>query len=148
MSDNIKDKTVPFPRIQATLTLIEAQVARVKSMIDLKECGDLTLQELENKALRPLTQIYDSLRNLLKEGKVLEADFELTNDKLGSIFKAIISLPNTFVALNRKNNWDVTNTVKTIVPELEKSCGLTVANEIEKLLSGMTATLEDSFGQL
>ena len=71
MSDNIKDKTVPFPRIQATLTLIEAQVARVKSMIDLKECGDLTLQELENKALRPLTQIYDSLRNLLKEGRSL-----------------------------------------------------------------------------
>ena len=106
------------------------------------------MQELENKALRPLTLIYDSLRNMLKEGKVLEADFELTNDKLSSIFKAIISLPNTFVALNRKNNWDVTNTVKTIVPELERSCGATVANEIVKLLSGMTATLEDSFGQL
>jgi hypothetical protein len=43
MSENIKDKTIPFPKIQATLTLIEVQVARVKSMIDLKECGDLTL---------------------------------------------------------------------------------------------------------
>jgi hypothetical protein len=46
----------------------------------LKGIGGLTLHELEINALRPLVQLFQALKNMLKQSNVIEADLEFTYD--------------------------------------------------------------------
>jgi hypothetical protein len=59
-----------------------------------------------------------------------------------------LAFPTAFIAFNKNNNWIINQTIRSIVPEIERSCGALAAAEIEKVLQGMTLTLEENFTQL
>ena len=85
---------------------------------------------------------------MFKESNLLENDVELSSDKLAHIFKSVIGLPSTFIALNKNNQWNITQTIRAIVPEIERSCGSSIAGEVEKILCGMTGALEETLSKL
>ena len=85
---------------------------------------------------------------MFKESNLLENDVELSSDKLAHIFKSVIDLPSTFVALNKNNQYNITQAIRAIVPGIERSCGAFIAGEIEKVLAGMTGALEETFSML
>jgi hypothetical protein len=48
---------------------------------------------------------------------VLDVDFELSKDKLSSIFKSVLGLPNTFISLKNKKI-EIKQVIKTLIPEI------------------------------
>ena len=82
--------------------MVEEQHESIKMFIRLKDQNHLTIKDLESKSLRPLLLIYQAIQALFKDSNVLDVDFELSKDKLGSIFKSILGLPNTFISLQKK----------------------------------------------
>ncbi len=85
---------------------------------------------------------------MFRDSNILENNVELSIDKLTNIFKSIIDLPSTFIALNKNNRWNITQTIRAIVPEIERSCGASIACEVEKVLGGMTGALEETLSKL
>jgi hypothetical protein len=80
-----------------------------------------------------------------KEEHILESGVELTESYLASVFKSVLALPTAFIAFNKHNNSDIKQSIRSIVPEIERSCGASVAAEVEKVLLGMNNTLEENF---
>jgi hypothetical protein len=85
---------------------------------------------------------------MFKESHLLENDVELSSDKLAHIFKSVIDLPSTLVALNKNNQLNITQTIRAIKPEIERCCGASIAGEVEKVLAGMTGALEETLSKL
>jgi len=52
--------------------------------------------------------IYEAIRNMFRDSNILENNVELSSDKLANIFKSVIDLPSTFIALNKNNQWNIT----------------------------------------
>ena len=144
MSDFLKDKSVPMPKIESCLEIFKVQQGALSQLMSLRDMNVLDAKIIENRALIPFFLIYEAIRNMFKDAKLLENDFELSGDKLANIFKSVIGLPSTFIALNKKNQWNISQTIKAVVPELERSCGATIAKEVEGVLAGMTGVLEEN----
>ena len=102
--------------------------------LDLKDQNMLTLSEIEKKMVAPLMLIFDALKKAFKEEHILEPGVELNESKLSAIFKQVLALPTAFIAFNKNNNWDINQTIRSIVPEIERSCGASAAAEVEKVL--------------
>jgi hypothetical protein len=83
--------------------------------IRLKDHNEFSIKDLENKALQSLLHIYHTIRTLLKDSNVLDIDFELNRDKLGSILKSVIRLPDTFLTLQKNPKIEV---IKKIISEI------------------------------
>jgi len=98
--------------------VVEEQHESIKMFIRLKDQNHLTIKDLESRALRPLLLIYQAIQALFKDSNVLDVDFELSKDKLGSIFKSILGLPNTFISLQKNNKIEIQQVIKTIIPEI------------------------------
>ena len=61
------------------------------------------------------------------------------------ILKAVMELPNTFMALNKKTQWNVEQTIRSLVPEIERSCDKNITKDIQQVLVSMSDTFEDKF---
>ena len=85
---------------------------------------------------------------MFRDSNILENNVELSSDKLANIFRSVIDLPSTFIALNKNNQWNISQTIRAIVPEIERSCGASIASEVEKVLGGMTGALEETLSKL
>ena len=148
MSDFLKDKSVPLPKMESCLEIFKIQQRNIQKLFELKEDNVLDPKIVENKALVPFFLIYEAIKNMFKESHLLENDIELSSDKLAHIFKSVIDLPSTFVALNKNNQYNITQAIRAIVPGIERSCGAFIAGEIEKVLAGMTGALEEMLSKL
>ena len=64
----------------------------------------LTAKEIENKTLKPLKIIYDEIRNLFIEEKLLEEEFTLSTDNQSCIIRSILTLPQIFL---NNSKWEI-----------------------------------------
>ena len=134
MSDNIRDQSLPWVKLQIIISVLEQQFDNIKMFTKLKEQNMLTLSEIERKMVAPLMLIFEALKKAFKEEHILESGVELTESKLAAVFKSVLALPTAFISFNKHNNWDIKQTIRSIVPEIERSCGASVAAEVEKVL--------------
>ena len=148
MSDNIREQTLPWAKLQIIISVIEQQYDNIKMFIKLKEQNMLSLSDIEKRMVTPLMLIFDAIMKAFKEEHILESGVQLSERKLTAIFKSILALPTAFVAFYKNNNWNINQTIRSIFLEIECSCGTFAAAEVEKVLQGMTLTLEENFTEL
>ena len=61
MSDNIRDQSLPWVKIQIIISILEQQFDNIKMFTKLKEQNMLTLSEIERKMVAPLMLIFEAL---------------------------------------------------------------------------------------
>ncbi len=61
MSDNIRDQSLPWVKLQIIISVLEQQFDNIKMFTKLKEQNMLTLSEIERKMVAPLMIIFESL---------------------------------------------------------------------------------------
>jgi hypothetical protein len=64
------------------------------------------------------------------------------------VVREVLKLPDTFVSLSKSSHWNTESIIATVKPQLEKSLGATMSQEIGDLLMSMTSVFDESFGQL
>ena len=64
------------------------------------------------------------------------------------VVREVLKLHDTFVSLSKSSQWNTESIIATVKPQLEKSLGATMSQEIGDLLMGMTSVFDESFGQL
>ena len=61
MSDNIRDQSLPWVKIQIIISVLKQQFDNIKMFTKLKEQNMLTLSEIERKMVAPLMLIFEAL---------------------------------------------------------------------------------------
>ncbi len=61
MSDNIRDQSLPWVKLQIIISVLEQQFDNIKMFTKLKEQNMLTLSEIERKMVAPLMIIFEAL---------------------------------------------------------------------------------------
>jgi hypothetical protein len=61
MSDNIRDQSLPWVKLQIIISVLEQQFDNIKMFTKLKEQNMLTLSEIERKMVAPLMLIFEAL---------------------------------------------------------------------------------------
>ena len=61
MSDNIRDQSLPWVKVQIIISVLEQQFDNIKMFTKLKEQNMLTLSEIERKMVAPLMLIFEAL---------------------------------------------------------------------------------------
>ena len=61
MSDNIRDQSLPWVKLQIIISVLEQQFDNIKMFTKLKEQNMLTLNEIERKMVAPLMIIFEAL---------------------------------------------------------------------------------------
>jgi hypothetical protein len=87
MSDNIREQTLPWAKLQIIISVIEQQYDNLKMFIKLKEQNMLTLSDIEKRMVAPLMLIFDSIMKAFNEEHFLESGVELSESKLAAIIK-------------------------------------------------------------
>jgi hypothetical protein len=64
------------------------------------------------------------------------------------VVREVLKLHDTFVSLSKSSQWNTESIIATVKPQLEKSLGATMSQEIGDLLMSMTSVFDESFGQL
>ena len=64
------------------------------------------------------------------------------------VVREVLKLHDTFVSLSKSSQWNTESIIATVKPQLEKSLGATMSQEIGDLLMSMTSIFDESFGQL
>ena len=64
------------------------------------------------------------------------------------VVREVLKLHDTFVSLSKSSQWNTESIIRTVKPQLEKSLGATMSQEIGDLLMSMTSVFDESFGQL
>ena len=64
------------------------------------------------------------------------------------VVREVLKLHDTFVSLSKSSQWNTESIIATVKPQLEKSLGTTMSQEIGDLLMSMTSVFDESFGQL
>ncbi len=61
MSDNIRDQSLPWVKVQIIISVLEQQFDNIKMLTKLKEQNILSLSEIERKMVAPLMLIFEAL---------------------------------------------------------------------------------------
>jgi hypothetical protein len=61
MSDNIRDQSLPWVKIQIIISVLEQQFENIKMLTKLKEQNILTLSDVERRMVAPLMLIFEAL---------------------------------------------------------------------------------------
>ena len=61
MSDNIRDQSLPWVKIQIIISVLEQQFDNIKMLTKLKEQNILTLSDVERRMVAPLMLIFEAL---------------------------------------------------------------------------------------
>ena len=61
MSDNIRDQSLPWVKIQIIISVLEQQFDNIKMLTKLKEQNILTLSDVEKRMVAPLMLIFEAL---------------------------------------------------------------------------------------
>ena len=61
MSDNIRDQSLPWVKLQIIISVLKQQFDNIKMFTKLKEQNMLTLSEIERKMVAPLKIIFEAL---------------------------------------------------------------------------------------
>ena len=64
------------------------------------------------------------------------------------VVREVLKLHDTFVSLSKSSQWNTESIIGTVKPQLEKSLGATMSQDIGDLLMSMTSVFDESFGQL
>ena len=64
------------------------------------------------------------------------------------VVREVLKLHDMFVSLSKSSQWNTESIIATVKPQLEKSLGATMSQEIGDLLMSMTSVFDESFGQL
>ena len=64
------------------------------------------------------------------------------------VVREVLKLHDMFVSLSKSSQWNTESIIATVKPQLEKSLGTTMSQEIGDLLMSMTSVFDESFGQL
>ena len=64
------------------------------------------------------------------------------------VVREVLKLHDTFVSLSKSSQWNTESIIATVKPQLEKSLGATMSQEIGDLLMSMTSVFDERFGQL
>jgi hypothetical protein len=62
MSDNIRDQTLPWVKLQIMISVLEQQHNNIKMFVNLKEQNMLTLNDIEKRMVGPLMIIFDAIK--------------------------------------------------------------------------------------
>ena len=62
MSDNIRDQTLPWVKLQIIISVLEQQHNNIKMFVNLKEQNMLTLNDIEKRMVGPLMIIFDAIK--------------------------------------------------------------------------------------
>ena len=61
MSDNIRDQSLPWVKIQIIISVLEQQFDNIKMLTKLKEQNILSLSDVEKRMVAPLMLIFEAL---------------------------------------------------------------------------------------
>ena len=64
------------------------------------------------------------------------------------VVREVLKLHDTFVSLSKSSQWNTESIIATVKPQLEKSLGATMSQEIGDLLMSMTSVFDESFAKL
>ena len=62
MSDNIRDQTLPWVKLQIIISVLEQQHNNIKMFVNLKEQNMLTLNDIEKRMVGPFMIIFDAIK--------------------------------------------------------------------------------------
>ena len=115
MTDKLKGKSVPWDSIQKYIADIKNNQEVIGRIIKLKDDGVLEVSEVEAKVTGPMFQMYELLRQILKDNNVLKEN-EQDRTKMEVMVTTVMNLQNAFISQNAANQQDVRAIIKSMIP--------------------------------
>ena len=146
MINDLQGKSVPWPLIEACLTVLNTEQNNLHALVALKNNGTLPVNTLENLAIQPMYLIYEAVAKLLRDNNIIKTESEEGKVKMECALTAIMKLQDAFLRQNKLNQFDIKSNIKHAMNDIDISVGATISEEIEKCLMSMAGILGENFG--
>jgi hypothetical protein len=98
MKADIKNKTVPWPQLQAYSVFLDKHHISITRFMKLKDEGHLDVEDLERKTPLPILQMYDTVSKIVTDNGIVKQEEEKVRDKIEFAMKTAVNLQTTLMA--------------------------------------------------